>query len=312
MTFRKELPLLNALSVFATAAQAESLTAAARELVIAQSAVSRHIGNLEENFRIKLFDRRGRRLVLTPAGQRLAEAVGTGLGHIRGVVNELRKEVDRAIITIACTYDVAYLWMMPRFGLLRGRFDNHQIRLVTYADFRSFDDSDVDISIRFGRETDWPDTFRLKLFDEEVFPVCSPAFLDANPRLRDGDPRDLLSLPLLHLEQRSTLRGVRWAQWFSAIGLPPPAVQDPMFTNYTGTLYEAIAGRGIALAWGELLGDLLQRGLLVRIGSRSVRGELSRFVVHKSSARSIVHDVATWLADLDVADEPLPLMPPLT
>lgn len=210
MSLRQDLPFLNALAVFEVAARLGGFTAAARELGIAQSAVSRHVANLERYFGVELFTRSGRHLTVTPNGQKLADAVGIGLGHIRNVLNDLRARSDAAI-TIACSYDVAYLWLMPRFGALRAEMADRDMRLITAADHRAYDDPLVDVSIRFGHATDWPDTIAVRLFDEEVFPVCSPAFLARHPELRGGDPRVIARLPLLHLEHKETLRGVALA-----------------------------------------------------------------------------------------------------
>ena len=296
MSLRQDLPFLNALAVFEVAARLGGFTAAARELGIAQSAVSRHIANLERYFGVELFTRSGRHLAVTPNGQKLADAVGIGLGHIRNVLNDLRSRTDAAI-TIACSYDVAYLWLMPRFGALRSEMAEREIRLITAADHRAYDDPLVDVSIRFGHATDWPDTTAIKLFDEEVFPVCAPAFLARHPELKSGDPRAIAKLPLLHLEHKETLRGVRWRQWFARAGVPvPPARKERIFPNYAGSLFEAMSGGGIALAWNHLLGDFMERGLLVRASPLSVATDWGRFAVHRAPEGSPVDRVARWLA----------------
>ncbi len=65
-TLKASLPLLNAMVAFEAAARCASLTLAADELAIAQSAVSRHIANLETHLSIGLFERKGNRVILTP------------------------------------------------------------------------------------------------------------------------------------------------------------------------------------------------------------------------------------------------------
>jgi LysR family glycine cleavage system transcriptional activator len=297
MSLRQDLPYLNALAVFEVAARTSNFTAAARELGIAQSAVSRHVANLERYFGLDLFVRSGTRLAVTAEGRSLADAVGTGLGHVRSVLNDLRRARASAVITIACSYDVAYLWLMPRFGALRAEAPDSEIRLITATDYSVFEDASIDLSIRFGHVTDWPDTIAVKLFDEEVFPVCSPAFLAAHPELKDGDPRRLAALPLLHLDHKDTLRGVRWRQWFARAGLPvPPAKAARSFPNYAGSLFEAISGGGIALGWTHLLGDFMERGLLVRASPLAVETDWGRFAVHRAGLDSVVDRIARYLA----------------
>src|ERR1700678_1761653 len=75
MSLRRDVPLLNALAVFEAAARTSSFTVAAKELHIAQSAVSRHVSKLEQYFGLRLFERERQRLVLTSQGRRLADSV---------------------------------------------------------------------------------------------------------------------------------------------------------------------------------------------------------------------------------------------
>ena len=56
------------LKVFYTVASRLSFTKAATELFITQPAISKHIQELEEQYKIKLFDRNGSKISLTNAG----------------------------------------------------------------------------------------------------------------------------------------------------------------------------------------------------------------------------------------------------
>lgn len=291
-SIRQDLPLLNALAVFATAARTCSFTAASKELSIAQSAVSRHVSNLEQYFGIQLFIRQGKRLELTPGGQRLADAVTIGLGHIRNVLHELRRETKSSTITIGCSYDFASLWLMPRFGLLRTELVGHDIRMVTSGNSAQFDDAAVDLSVRFGQRKDWPNFTTVRLFGEQAFPICSPAFLAQHPELASGDRRALLDVPLLFADQR----GIAWRDWFSHAGLPTPAMRGPVFSNYMSVLYEALAGRGVALGWSNMLGNLLEQGQLVRVTDLTVQSDSAYFAVHRGDPGSLHDRLARWLA----------------
>jgi LysR family glycine cleavage system transcriptional activator len=292
MSFKQQVPLLNALAVFEAAARTSSFTEAAKKLHIAQSAVSRHVSNLEKYFHLELFHRQGKRIELTSQGQRLADAVNIGLGHIRAVLTELRREQQPRTVTIACSHDFACLWLMPRFGLLRSSLQGHELRLVASHNYADFDADSVDLSIRFGQRSDWPDAVCVKLFGEEAFPVCAPAFLEAYPEVRAKDAARLRSVPLLDTDQR----GIHWPHWFAHVGLPPPPPQGAVFSTYLGVLYEVLAGRGVALGWRYMLGDLLERGSLVRLSDESIESDSAYFVVHRASSQSPVSALALRLA----------------
>ena len=61
------------LQVFHTVARRLNFTKAAKELFITQPAVTRHIHELEQHFKVKLFERNGTRIRLAPAGKRLLQ-----------------------------------------------------------------------------------------------------------------------------------------------------------------------------------------------------------------------------------------------
>jgi DNA-binding transcriptional LysR family regulator len=65
---------LNQLRVFQSAARLLNFTRAAEELHLTQPGISKHLKELEEYYGTRLFDRLGRKLVLTQAGEALYEA----------------------------------------------------------------------------------------------------------------------------------------------------------------------------------------------------------------------------------------------
>jgi DNA-binding transcriptional LysR family regulator len=74
------------LKVFFTVANRLSFTKAATELFITQPAISKHIQELEEHYKIKLFDRNGSKISLTKAGELL-------LKHTKNIF-EIYREID--------------------------------------------------------------------------------------------------------------------------------------------------------------------------------------------------------------------------
>lgn len=64
---------LNQLKIFHVAAQLKSFTRAAEHLCLTQPGISKHVRQLEDQYGVRLFDRIGKRVVLTQAGQVLFE-----------------------------------------------------------------------------------------------------------------------------------------------------------------------------------------------------------------------------------------------
>jgi DNA-binding transcriptional LysR family regulator len=117
---------------FVTVAEVGTVSAAAERLHIAQPALSRQIGHLEDELGLKLFDRVGRRLVLTNEGEHL-------LGHCRGLLNYARAVGEQA--HVLRRGDVGVLRVSASPHLIEGifpeflhhygtRYPNVQVRLV--------------------------------------------------------------------------------------------------------------------------------------------------------------------------------------
>lgn len=75
------------LLAFATLARVASFTQAAKEMGLTQSAVSHAIKALERDLGCRLFDRMGRMVTITPAGQQL-------LGHTDIILAEMQTARD--------------------------------------------------------------------------------------------------------------------------------------------------------------------------------------------------------------------------
>jgi DNA-binding transcriptional LysR family regulator len=85
--------LLSQLETFAAVARLGSFTRAAADLNLSQPAVTQHIASLEAEFESRLFDRKGRTVSLTPAGEKLLACqrkVGGALAELRHELAAIR------------------------------------------------------------------------------------------------------------------------------------------------------------------------------------------------------------------------------
>jgi LysR family transcriptional regulator, glycine cleavage system transcriptional activator len=287
-SLRQSLPLLKALVAFEAAARRGSLTLAAKELNIAQSAVSRHVANLERQIGVELFKRHGNRIAPTEAGRTMAASIRDGLGAIRATIESLTGTV-RGSLTVACSHDLAQLWLMPRFEIIASRVAHRRVRLLTSSDYSEFDRPEVDLSFRFGLPTEWSSFSCRKVFDGEWFPVCAPALLATRPDLAGDDPTVFLNAPLLHTASQQG--GIdTWMNWIGPRA-SERALPGPTFSSVLPMMHEAIAGRGVALAWSGLIDELLLRGQLVRLSKRSRRSERAFYLVAKGDRDPIIYSV---------------------
>jgi len=232
-----------------------------------QPTVSRHVMNLEEDLGVALFERSHNRLALTAEGAKLSDAVALGLTHVVTAVHEIGARRSDDCITLACSLSFANCWLLPRFSALRQASDDYPLNLVTSYWLADLDVEKVDMIVSWRTDglTGWP---RLPLFDEVVYPVCSPDFLAQRPDLEKAldDPTRLLGAPLLFVQQHDP-EFLDWQGWFSAQGIDFTIPPDQYhFSNYEFMVQAAIEGEGIAMAWHHLTDNHIEEGRLVRLG----------------------------------------------
>jgi len=291
---RGRLPPANSLIVFEAVARLLSFTKAAAELRVSQAAVSRQVQLLEDNLGVRLFERLYRTIVPTVQGTALFNAVSMGLGHIANTSDELRRKIDTADITISSSVSFASYWLMSRIAKFRAEFPNVDVRLVAYAKVRDLATTGLDFAVRYGKGT-WNDVSVDLMFGNEIFPVCSPAYLKKHQPL--GKPEDLYKTTLLKLS-RFDRNWTTWDDWFEAFGLEDRNdTRSLRFDNYLLLVYAAVRGEGMALCGQRLAEDLIQSGELVRPIEASVKSEYSFYLLRPARAelRPIQAQFRNWL-----------------
>lgn len=277
----KLLPPVGSLVAFEAAARHLSITMAARELGLTQAAVSRKVRALEDDLGVAVFRRLHRSLRLTDEGERLHAAVSGSLGHIAQTADGLRRNGGPAEVSIATSMAFATFWLMPRIPRFRADHPEIELRITAFDPYVDPGSEGVDAAIRYG-DGRWPDLDCTPLFDEEIFPVCSPGYRAAHPEL--GSLEALREQTLLHLDV-AFHDWVDWGTWFRALGItPPPRRRGLQFNTYTILIQAAVAGAGVALGWRHLVDDFLEAGTLVRPIEESLRSDGAYYLVHPAGA----------------------------
>lgn len=130
-----------------------SLAGAARALGVEHATVARRIAALEEHLRVKLVDRRGRRLSLTPDGERIAAILRTMEAEsaaIERVAAGARAELSGEI-TISAPPSFAAARLVAPLVALRTRHPRLTLRLIGDSRSAALDRREADIAIRLSR-----------------------------------------------------------------------------------------------------------------------------------------------------------------
>jgi DNA-binding transcriptional LysR family regulator len=291
-----DLPPLDLIEGFEAAARNLSFTRAGAELHLTQSAVSRQIKALEDWLGVPLFERRTRSMVLTSQGESLYLAVPDVLRTIEKVTREIRHEQLARSLTVTTTPAFASLWLIPRLASYTREHPQVDVRISTSTAFVDLERSNVELAIRFTGVA--PPGNAMKLFEEEIFPVCAPELLK-NRKKPLSTPAHLRHHVLLHYDDPDNrVAWLDWPTWLEAIGLTGfKAAGTVRFSQYDQVVVAAASGQGIALGRTPLLKRMLSEGKLVApFSSRSV-GPRAYYVITstRSANNPDVSEFVEWL-----------------
>ena len=144
---------------------------------------------------------------------------------------------------------------MRRFNVA---YPDIELELTTTDNPMQFPADGVDILIQYGTGSTkglMVDPFLMTT----RYPVCSPGFRSAHPAILE--PKDLAQAILLR-----DIVGDDWNGWFQSAGDEVPRkLTGPRFAHCELTLRAAEEGQGVALAYGVLIEDQIERGTLVKL-----------------------------------------------
>ena len=251
---------------FLAVARHLNFRAAADELALTQSAVSRQIQALEEEVGVALFLRHTRAVELTSAGAQLQRAVAPALERMDGAVRLVRQTAGRRSVAVTTWASFASMWLIPRMEAFQRDNPGIDIRIDASDVAVDLDKSDVDLALRYSL----PGASTLggqRLFGEQLAVVASPWLIKSSPPLRT--PADVAQFTLIEAgdaHRNQHLEWLSWRRWFQARGLAKLQPQRWLYFNYAHQIVQAaLAGQGLALARMPLIADALASGDLVEV-----------------------------------------------
>jgi LysR family transcriptional regulator, regulator for metE and metH len=272
-------------------------TRASRQLHLSQSAVSHQLRGLEDRLGVPLFRREGRKLCITPAGERLVQLSHQVLGSMLQVELELKRGLrqERNKLRVATECYTAYHWL-PR--ALTALISEHpEIDLVLTSEVlgdarQALDDKEVDLALciappKRGRFASVP------LFKDELVLAVPRGHRLASKKFvvgRDLKGETLIQNNVSPLERERVTRvlfGSDSAQLARVVRLPvAEAVLDLVQ-----------AGLGVSILAGFTLGPRAERGDIVRV-RLTQGGIVRRWVGVFPKASALARPIRTLLGTL--------------
>lgn len=284
------LPSLTHLRCFESAARHQSFTAAAEEIGLTQSAISKKVKELEVDLGFALFQRVGRGVVLTAAGAGLSADLAQDLGALRKSVQKaVAAGAGRSALRLAVLPTFANRWLIPRLPDFFARHPEIELSLSTRLEPFDFARDPFDLAIHYGRDN-WPGARMVELFGEQMVPIAAPALF---ARHHLDSAAQLMDVPLVHLESRSDA----WADWFREAGLAGQPRQDGRyFDQYSMVIGAATAELGAAIVPFDMVSDELEVGALVQLPGPGLRSGKRYYLVRpQGAATDAVQKFETWI-----------------
>lgn len=263
------------LRAFDAVARHLNFRAAAEELSLTQSAVSRQIQALEDEVGTALFLRHTRAVELTSAGSQLLRATGVALERIDAAVRQIRQSAGRKSVAITTWASFASMWLIPRLEAFQREHPDIDIRIDATDAAVDLATADVDLALRYAvPQAISPGAIRL--FGEQLTPVASPWLLREH---RIAGVEDLAQLTLIEAgdaHRTRHLEWLTWQRWLDSFAPTTPATgargkakarlspQRWLYFNYASQIVQAaLTGQGVALARLPLVAESLASGDLV-------------------------------------------------
>lgn len=282
-----DLPPLNALRAFDAVAKNGGVAIAARALFVTHGAVSKQIRLLEDHLGVRLFDRKGRGLVLTDAGRRLADSTARVFDDLARTVREVRAVDRRTKLTISVVPSFAARWLVPRLHRFHQIHPDLDLYINATMELADLQGGKIDVAVRYGKGH-WPDLYAEKLLAPQYVPVASPR---------------LVTAPLDHPDQLSQFRLIHddshelWSRWTQMVDtLTVDARAGVVFDDFNVVLEAVLQGQGVALANKEFVQRDLDEGRLIQLLPQALCEAGFFFVcLTRRLSEPMIQDFRSWL-----------------
>lgn len=267
----RELPPLEWIRVFETAARHLNFSAAAVELGLTQAAVSQRIRNLELRIGAQLFNRLPRGVTLSTQGEAWLPHVQLALQQLGRSTANLFAAPQRKV-TIAASASVIGLWIVPRLTAIAKALPHLQIACMTIHNLTDYDRIKADFEIRFGAGQ-WLGRDARLLYDDALTPLASPD-------LAAAAALDWRAVPLI------ATSGPRlgWRDWCEATGQPPEPAPKIRFDTFIQSWQAALTGAGVILGSVPLCQPQIDSGQLQRLSPHLLKMNAGYWVTWRSEA----------------------------
>ena len=275
---------LRQLEVFLAVARSESVSRAADELGMSQSAVSGALADLERQFDIRLFDRIGKRLQLSALGRSLRPRGDALQDQARALEHAFAKQNEIGLLRVGATLTIGNHVAVPLMAEFMRAYPGSRVQLEvanTLEISRKVHNFEIDVGLVEGELND-PALRVTRWRNDELVVFAAPGHAYAKKEALDDD--DLLATRWIVREPGS---GTRQAFEHAMHGLLPD-LEIALELQHTEAIKSAVeAGLGLGCVSRIAVAEAFRHGTLVplNVPHRNFRRQFF-FVLHEEKYQS--------------------------
>src|ERR1700761_7283863 len=169
-----QLASLDLVRGFVAVGRRMSITLAARDLCLTQSAVSRQVHALEAQLGVPLLLRGYRSIAFTPEGERLFRSADGALQQLQDVMGDIGTHGAQRPVTLSASIGFTGLWLLPRLSHFQQAHPGVDLRVSASDRVADLRNDGIDLAIRYASAAAAPEG-ALRLFGESIAPVAHPS-----------------------------------------------------------------------------------------------------------------------------------------
>ncbi|AZF21470.1 LysR family transcriptional regulator [Pseudomonas sp. R3-52-08] len=258
------LDRLTGLIAFARTASLGSYTAAARDLSVSPSAVSKSVQRLEEHLGLRLFSRTTRSLTLTPEGRELYERALRVIREIEDIEQTAvaSRGEPSGTLKVTAPLPIGVNILAPALPAFRERYPKLAVDLRLGDQFADIIEQGIDVAIRVGNLAD-SRLVSKPLGPHRICTFASPGYL-----ARKGKPRnidDLVNHDCINFRYQSSGQALRWPFQVGerVVEITPDATMTIDVSDAVAVTL--VAGGGIGISPTYVAAPFVLRGELVPV-----------------------------------------------
>jgi LysR family transcriptional regulator, regulator for metE and metH len=261
------------LSLVSEIASTGSVTRAAERLHLTQSALSHQLRDIESRLGLQLFLRLGKRMVLTPPGERVLGTAKRVLDEIGRAEEDLRlmSQHGKGVLRLCTQCNTGYHWLPPLLQSFHRKYPGVDVQIMVNATERPIDallEGQIDLAV-VTSEIDDKRLVTVPLFEDEFVAVVAPSHPFAKRAY--VEPQDFAEEHLIVYKiERERANSFIFSRVLAPAGVEPARVSQVQLTEAILELVKAGLGISVMARWA--IEPALKTGAVraVRITRRGV------------------------------------------